>query len=331
MKNLKTIGFILLMVMLFPNMAMAQNTEPAGSIVDTSEHIYSYVEMMEDIGQLGIKYPDLIQISSIGTSLDNRMIFQIVMGNPNASKAIYVQCATHAREWMNTWIMMKSLEMYLENWNQVLPNGETYGQIFNDCCIYFVPMVNPDGVTISQFGVQAINNEHLRNFCSIIGRDGDFTKWKANARGVDINRQYSVGWNSKIDREQPWSANYNGVAPFTEPEAVAVRNALEQRPFVAAITYHSMEGAIYWDLGQQGELRERTLALAAYCSSISGYRISDDCSALKGLDYNYMIFAKGIPAVCIETGTVPCPLPYSQWNRLWNENQMMLVAVAAAF
>ena len=79
MKNLKTIGFILLMVMLFPKMAMAQNTEPAGSIVDTSEHIYSYMEMMEDIGLLGAKYPDLIQVSSIGTSLDNRMIFQIII------------------------------------------------------------------------------------------------------------------------------------------------------------------------------------------------------------------------------------------------------------
>lgn len=331
MKNLKTIGFILLMVMLFPKMAMAQNSEPAGSIVDTSEHIYSYMEMMEDIGLLGAKYPDLIQVSSIGTSLDNRMIFQIIMGNPNAPKAIYIQSTTHAREWMNTWILMKSLEMCLDNWNQMLPNGETYGQIFNDCCIYFVPMVNPDGVCISQFGFGAINNEALRNYASSLRSDGNHTRWKANARGVDINRQYSVGWNSKVTHTEPWSADYNGVAPFTEPEAIAVKNALEQRKFVAAITYHSAEGAIYWDLGQQGELREKTLALATHCSNISGYRISTDCSALKGLEYNYMIFEKGIPTICIETGTVICPLPYSQWNQLWNENQMMMAAMAAAF
>ena len=331
MKSIKMLAAVLLLVMLIPNVAMAQNSASQGGIVDTSDHIYSYPEMMEDIGLLGAKYPELIQVSSIGTSLDNRMIFQIVMGNPNAQKAIYVQAATHAREWMNTWIMMKSLEVCLDNWNQMLPNGETYGQIFNDCCIYFVPMVNPDGVSISQFGFEAINNIDLRNYAASLKRDGEVARWKANARGVDINRQYSVGWNSKINHTEPWSADYNGVAPFTEPEAIAVKNALEQREFVAAITYHSTEGAIYWDLGQQGELRERTWALAVYCSNITGYRISSDCSPLKGLEYNYMIFEKGIPTICVETGTVYCPLPYSQWNQLWNENQMMMVAMAAAF
>ena len=331
MKNLKTIGFVLLMVMLFPNMAMAQNTESAGSIVDTSEHIYSYVEMMEDIGQLGTKYPDLIQVSSIGTSLDNRMIFQIVMGNPNASKAIYVQCATHAREWMNTWIMMKSLEMNLKNWDTVLPNGETYGQIFEDCCIYLLPMVNPDGVTISQYGFDGIRNEELRNYGRSLKGAEKPSRWKANARGVDLNRQFSVGWNSAISEEAPCSDTYNGVAPFTEPEAVAVKNALEQRSFVAAITYHTMEGAIYWNLGQQGEVLFRNQILANLCQQISGYRLDPGPSQLKGLEYNYMIFEKGIPTVCIETGRKFSPLPYSEWESVWRENSMMMVAVAASY
>ena len=331
MKKLRTMGLILLLSMLCCGNVMAANAVGNEEIVDTSDHIYSYVEMMEDIQQLGAKYPGLIQVSSVGTSLDNRFIFQIVLGNPNAKKAIYVQSSIHGREWMNTWIMMKSLEMNLRNWNEVLPNGETYGQVFEDCCIYLLPMVNPDGVTISQYGFGGILNEELRNYGMSLKGASNPARWKANARGVDLNRQFSVGWNSKVSEMLPCSDTYNGVAPFTEPEAIAIKNALEQREFVAAITYHTMEGAIYWNLGQQGDLLVRNQILANHCQVISGYRLDPGPSELKGLEYNYMIWEKGIPTVCIETGRKFSPLPYSEWNIVWQENSMMMVAVAAMY
>ena len=330
-KWIKAVGLLLLMTLFSTGSVMAAENPGDGEIVDTSDHIYSYEEMMIDIQQLGEKYPEHMQVSSVGTSLDNRMIFQIVLGNPNAPKALYVQSSIHAREWMNTWIMMKSLEMNLKNWDTVLPNGETYGQIFEDCCIYLLPMVNPDGVTISQYGFDGIRNEELRNYGRSLKGAEKPSRWKANARGVDLNRQFSVGWNSAISEEAPCSDTYNGVAPFTEPEAVAVKNALEQRSFVAAITYHTMEGAIYWNLGQQGEVLFRNQILANLCQQISGYRLDPGPSQLKGLEYNYMIFEKGIPTVCIETGRKFSPLPYSEWESVWRENSMMMVAVAASY
>lgn len=330
-KWIRTVGLILLLTLICSGSVMAADVNGQEEIVDTSDHIYSYAEMMEDIQQLGNKYPDLIQVSSVGTSLDNRIIFQIVLGNPNAPKAIYVQSSIHAREWMNTWIMMKSLEMNLKNWNDMLPNGETYGQIFEDCCIYLLPMVNPDGVTISQYGFEGIQNEALRNYGLSLKGASNPKRWKANARGVDLNRQFSVGWNSNITELMPCSDTYNGEAPFTEPEAIAVKNALEQREFVAAITYHTMEGAIYWNLGQQGDLLVRSQILANHCQTISGYRLDPGPSDLKGLEYNYMIWEKGIPTVCIETGRKFSPLPYSEWADVWQENSMMMVAVAALY
>lgn len=328
---IKTLGLILLLTLFGSGSVMAAESNENIEIVDTSDHIYSYEEMMGDIQQLGEKYPEYIHVSGLGTSLDDRIIFQIVIGNPNAPKAIYVQSSIHAREWMNTWIMMKSLEENLKNWDTVLPNGETYGQIFEDCCIYLLPMVNPDGVTISQFGFDGIRNEELRNYGRNLKGASNPERWKANARGVDLNRQFSVGWNSVINENAPSSDSYNGVAPFTEPEAIAVKNALEQREFVAGITYHTMEGAIYWNLGQQGELLVRNQMLANHCQQISGYRLDPGPSDLKGLEYNYMIFEKGIPTVCIETGRKYSPLPYSEWESVWRENHMMLAAVAAAY
>lgn len=330
-KWIQTLGLIMLLTLFGSGNVMAAEVHKNEEIVDTTDHIYSYDEMMVDIQQLGEKYPDLIQVSAVGTSLDNRIIFQIVLGNPNAPKAIYVQSSIHGREWMNTWIMMKSLEENLKNWNTVLPNGETYGQIFEDCCIYLLPMVNPDGVTISQYGFDGIRNEELRNYGLSLKGASNPRRWKANARGVDLNRQFSVGWNSNVTEMVPCSDTYNGVAPFTEPEAIAIKNALEQRKFVAAITYHTMEGAIYWNLGQQGDLFVRNQILANACQAISGYRLDPGPSELKGLEYNYMIWEKGIPTVCIETGRKYSPLPYSEWDDVWRENSMMLVAVAALY
>lgn len=324
---LKTISLTLILTMLLSTTVLAAPNE---EIVDASKHTYSYTEMCEDLNLLAEKYPEKMSLSTIGTSVDGRAIYQVVLGNPNAKNAIFIMSTIHGREWMNTWVLMDSLEMNLQNWDTFAPNGETYGNVFADCCIYFVPMVNPDGVTISQYGIDAINNENLRNNLKNMHGASNPSRWKANANGVDLNRNFSTGWGSQVDVTAPCADFYNGTAPFTEPETLAIKDALNQRAFTVAITYHSMEGAIYWDLGQEGPMRDKTLALATHCKNITGYRLGE-ASPLKGLEYNYMNFAKNIPTVCIETGTVQCPLPYSQRSKLWKQNHMMMVTLAGCY
>ena len=331
MRRKRIISMLCVLVILLTSFSVPVHANNNTNIVDTSKHTYSFLEMQEDLALLDLKYPDLIEVSSVGTSVDGRAIYQVIMGNKNAKNAIYIQASIHGREWMNTWIMMESLEMCLDNWNTgIALNGETYGQVFQDCCIYLLPMVNPDGVTISQYGLKAINNEAVRNNCKLMPGAKSSKKWKANANGVDLNRNFSTGWNSKIDVLKPGSEFYNGVGPFTEPETLAIKSALDQRKFTAAITYHSMEGAIYWDLGQEGALRDQTLTFATHCKNITGYPLRS-AATLKGLDYNYMIWEKGIPTVCIETGTVACPLPYSQFKKLWKQNGYMMPTLAACY
>ncbi|MBO5389234.1 MAG: hypothetical protein J6A59_14110 [Lachnospiraceae bacterium] len=299
-------------------------------IVDTSNHTYTFQEMEEDIKLLTEKHPDKISVSTVGTSVDGRALYQVVLGNKNAKNAIYIQSTIHGREWMNTWIMLEQLELCCDNWNMIAPHGITYGEVFNNCCIYLLPMVNPDGVTISQLGIEAINREEIRkNLYNMPGANNP-KRWKANADGVDLNRQFSYGWNTRIDVNGPASENFNGLKAFTEPEALAMKSAMAQREFVAAITYHSMEGAIYWDLGQTGVLRDKVKALATHCHNITGYKYGE-VSPCKGLEYNYMNFVENTPMVCIETGTVQCPLPYSQFNKLWKENHMLFVALAGCY
>ena len=296
-------------------------------IVDISNHIYTYGEMCQDICALQEQYPEYIRVASVAKSADERDVWQLIIGNPSAEKAIYVHSTIHAREWMNSWLVMKQMETILQNWNTVFVNNITYGQIFEQCAVYVIPMLNPDGVTLSQLGVGAIKNEQLR--ANLYNMDGisKVARWKANACGVDLNRNFSVGWGNKVNTITPASQNYNGVAPFTEPELQAVIYTFAQREFDYAISYHSMEGAIYWNVGQTGELYEKNRKFAEHMRNVTGYQfgISDP---VHGLDYNWLILDRQVPTALLETGTVACPLPYSQWDSLWRSNKDVIVQAA---
>lgn len=330
--HFKTLIIILMLSLTLPLNVFAQTTQfdVIENVVDTSKHNYSFAEMQDDLNILQQKYPDKLTVYTVGTSVDGRAIYQAILGNPQARNAIFMMGTIHGREWMNSWILMEMLEFNLDNWDSIAPNTETYGNVFNDCCIYLLPMVNPDGVEISQNGINAINNEEVRNALKTMTGANNHKRWKANAHGVDLNRNFSTGWNSRVDVIVPGADFFNGYNVESEPEVQAVKAALEQRGFIAAISYHSAERTLYWDLGQQGELRDRTQALVTHCHNINGYKYGE-ASPLKGLDYNYTTFAKGIPSVIIETGTVACPLPYSQFKTIWKENHMMMVALAGCY
>ena len=299
-------------------------------IVDTTNHIYTYQEMQSDLAELAVKYKGNMSCVPIGVSLDSRTIWEIVIGNPNAHNAIFIEAAVHGREWMNSWMIMKQIESLLQNWKKPVAEGVLLGDIFDECAVYIMPMVNPDGVTISQCGIEAIQNPMLRENLYKMKGASKPSRWKANAAGVDINRNFITGWGNYVLENNYASEGFGGLYPFSEPETMALATAFMQRKFDIAVSYHSMEGAIYWNLGQGEELLYSTAKLAIEVSQITGYSFGKQ-SPVKGLDYNWMIIDNNTPTVLIETGTVACPLPYSQWNEIWQRNKNLIEYLAIIY
>ena len=299
-------------------------------IVDTTNHIYTYQEMQTDLAELAAKYKDYMCCTSMGNSLDSRIIWQVVIGNPNAPNAIFIEAAVHGREWMNSWMLVKQIENIMQNWNTPVAQGVMLGDIFQECAVYIIPMVNPDGVTISQSGIDAIQNQVLRQNLYKMKGASNPSRWKANAAGVDINRNFITGWGNCILEKSYASQGFGGMYPFSEPETMALATAFLQRKFDIAISYHSMEGAIYWNLGQNNELLYDTAKLAIEVNQITGYSFRGQ-STIKGLDYNWMIIEHNTPTVLIETGTVSCPLPYSQWDEIWIRNKDLIKNLAVIY
>ena len=118
-----------------------------------------------------------------------------------------------------------------------------------DITLYLLPIFNPDGYY-----------DYL-----------NLPAGRSNARGVDINRNWDAYW--KPDWNRTGCFNYfqitAGEAPFSEPEAMALRDFLLNNHVDALISYHSAMSAIF--AGGRPEPDAASDSLARALSAVSFY------------------------------------------------------------
>lgn len=320
-----------------------EKPENPDAIIDLSTALYSYQKMENDLQLLAGYYPQYMTLDTAGvTTADGRNLYVIYFGNQNASRQIFICAATHAREYMTAQLVMKQLEYYCAHYEDGSYNGTAYRDIFENTCFVIVPMVNPDGVSISQFGEEGLNREDLRqNLRAIYESDKNggytdeaydtyLTRWKANGMGVDLNRNYSPGWESVTDRTAPSSGLYKGTQPGSEAESQALMNIVDglSNPLLA-ISYHSYGSLVYWQYGQAEPLWSKNQQLAAHVEALTTY-YQAGYSNEAGFS-NWCVNVKVIPSVTIETGLVPTPLPLDQFELLWSQNKEMWAMLGTTY
>jgi len=298
--------------------------------------IYSYDQMTADIQELQKRYGQKMKVNILGKSYDNRDIYEVIIGNGNAPKHILIQGAIHAREHMTSLIIMNQIETALFFYDTGQYEGRGLGEMFQQTAVHFIPMSNPDGVTLAQFGLDSIQSDILKQVISYCyARDTAvkltsapieqyLTQWKSNGAGVDLNHNFPPEWEKiKSTSGENSFAGYKGTAPFSEPESQALASVAEQYPWACTISYHSMGNLIYWD-SQGSQTKEASQALAQSLSGVTGYPL--DGSGGKGGYKDWMQSKENpVPSVTLEIGSVRCPLPLSQYEALWQQNKAVWV------
>ncbi|OIJ22340.1 hypothetical protein BKP45_06790 [Anaerobacillus alkalidiazotrophicus] len=305
--------------------ALNGEIRPKISSVVNGRQIYTYEQMEKDIVQLNRMYPDIIETRIIGKSVDGRNLHAIKLGLGKTE--IFINGSNHAREHMTTNVTMKMLDDYARAYAQRTKiDGYDARQILTNTSIWFVPMVNPDGVTLVQKGHKSAKNPQA--VLRLNNNSTNFRSWKANIRGVDLNRQFPALWNSITNNPgKPGPENYKGTKPLSEPEAIALYNFTLSRDFKTAISYHSSGEVIFTRLDQEPFTRN----IASMVSQKTGYRIIDLKNSVSGGGFtDWFILTQKKPALTPEISPFvgARPVPLSNWNTIWNQNNSVGLMLA---
>jgi hypothetical protein len=121
----------------------------------------------------------------------------------------------HGGDEYNTVQLAELLMAYIRKHPEVIPP---------DVTLYILHDLNPDGVA------RALN---------YLGR--------ANANGVDLNRNWPANWQKDWPRKGCWTTTYvtGGIGPASEPEAKALMTFIQSHHFDALINYHSAALGIF--------------------------------------------------------------------------------------
>ncbi len=228
----------------------------------------------------------------IGQTLFGREIYAVKMGE--GKPVGLAQYGLHGREYCTA-------ELAFEHYRQGVYKGSCW----------LIPLANPDGALLSQVGLSTADEKYKQKLVEWNGGE-DFSLWKANGRGVDLNVNFPAKWGrGEKNRRTAGRENYIGVAPFSEPETVALKNfTVEIRPDYT-VSYHTKGEEIYWYFYQSLRTCPRHKRLAGVLASSTGYPLAYAKNSVGGYK-DWCIQRFGIPSFTVEAGMEKFPHPLKE-------------------
>lgn len=235
------------------------------------EQYHNYAQIVAILLALNRTFPDIVDVFSIGKSFLGREIYCVRLTNENDTSVkpeVFFDGYHHAREQITSELTLFFVVYVATNYGSDI----TIADLLDNCDVYVVVALNVDG-----FDLFERNNRQ-----------------RANARGVDLNRNYDYAWTGA------------GEAPFSEPETVAIRDFTLAHHFKYALSFHSgIELVLYpWSCTRQPP--PDSLKLAEISKGISdvtqGTRYEQSCFLYiaNGTWGDWMYGVAGVPAITCE-------------------------------
>ncbi len=244
--------------------------------------MFTYDELLDDVNFLARRG---IETGAIGASRCGRMI-PYVRVTGERRDTVLVTAGIHAREHVSALYAVRQLYRLIA---QRPP-----------CDVIFVPMVNPDGNVLVHEGACAFGFEGER-LLALNGGDTDFSLWKANIAGVDLNVNFDAHWGQGAQNVRvPGAENYVGEAPFSEPETRALAEFTRKVRPCLTLSYHAKGREIYYEFGQTGARAARDKAIAEQAAALTGYALIEGTRGSAGGYKDWCIERLGIPSLTLE-------------------------------
>ncbi|MFC7370405.1 M14 family metallocarboxypeptidase [Fictibacillus iocasae] len=283
---------------------------------------YTSETLQKDAESLTNAYP-FIRKEVIGHSVLEKPIIMLIIGN--GPKKVHINASFHANEWITTGVLMEFLQRLAQS---AVSNGNLAEikarKLIEDITIFAVPMVDPDGVDLVLKGPPA-HPEFGPLAMSLNKNSSDFTGWKANIRGVDLNNQFPALWEIEKERkpQQPSPRDYPGDEPLSEPEAKAMALIAETYRFDAVIALHTQGQEIYW--GFEG--REPTVSeeVVKKMEQRTGYRALQYLDSYAGYK-DWFIYHFQKPGFTIELGLGVNPIDLEQFEEIYQQAVQIFLA-----
>lgn len=216
----------------------------------------SYDEVVAELQQIAIDYPDICQLSDIGDSHgkvyynDGQTNYEDYqhdiwmlkisdqVNEAEDEPAVYFVGAHHAREPISTEVVMGIIYHLLEGYGV----DDEITNMVNEAEIYIVPIVNPDGHEIV---LDQINTNWRKNAADNNG-NGILETNTYGPDGVDLNRNYGWEWGGSGSSGDQTDETYRGESAFSEPETQSIKELLATYHFTSGISYHSYSELVLW-------------------------------------------------------------------------------------
>ena len=299
-------------------------------VVDTNID-YTYEVMQRDIEGLRVRYP-FIDVGSAGKSVLGKELYYLKLGNgPNQ---VFYNGSHHALEWITTPLLMKFTENFAKAYAQQSNiRGYNVRDIWAQSTIYIMPMVNPDGVNLVLNGLQP-GNPYYNDLLRWNTTGQPFSQvWQANIRGVDLNHNYNALWErykiiaAEQGYDNPGPTRYPGTSPESEPESKAVADFTRTHNFRLVLAYHTQGEVIYWNFENMAPPVARRIG--EMFANVSGYALDETYGLSSYSGYkDWFIQQYRRPGYTVEAGSGTNPLPITQFDRIYNDNEELLLLAA---
>ena len=229
------------------------------------------------------------KILTLGKSYFKRKIFAVEKLVDSSSSTAILIAGIHAREFITTDLVIKMLETGV------------FDDIY-DFNLIVIPMVNPDGVELAINGLGSAPLLMRKKLLKINGQSRDFSLWKANGRGVDLNNNFDARFGTIVAKTCPSSQGFAGSFAESEKESKILADFTRKVEPFFTLSYHSKGEEIYFNFFQDEKRLERDFKIAKKFEKSTNYVIKNPELKSAGGFKDFCVEKLKIPAITIEVG-----------------------------